>query len=102
MKYDTKKPMKYEVMPTINGTNLSVLLDMSLSVPIFFAQPKIIAIGNIDEKTSEINSKTMNLDMLNSPFSKDSTMHIIKNNGMQSIGGLVISEITLAVFNLFI
>ena len=89
-------------MPTINGTNLSVLLDMSLSVPSFFAQVNIIIIGKIDEKTSEINSKTMNLDMLNSPFSNDSTTHIIKNNGMQSIGGFVVSEIILAVFNLFI
>ena len=89
-------------MPTINGTNLPVLLDMSLSVPSFFAQVNIIIIGKIDEKTSEINSKTMNLDMLNSPFSNDSTTHIIKNNGMQSIGGFVVSEIILAVFNLFI
>ena len=48
--------MKYDTIPTINGTNLSSLLEMSLSVLIFLAQNTIIAIGRRDAKIREINS----------------------------------------------
>ena len=62
----------------------------------------MIAIGRIDAKINEINSRTMNLLKLNIPFSNDKTRQIMKNNGMQIIGGFVIVEIVLAIFNLFI
>ena len=62
----------------------------------------MMRIGNIDEKTSEIISRTMNLDILNMPFSYERTTDIIKNKGMQSIGGFVKSEILFAIFSLFI
>ena len=41
------QPMKYDIIPTIRGMNLSDLFEMSLSVPIFLAQPSIITRGNI-------------------------------------------------------
>ena len=94
--------MKYDMIPTTRGTKRSVRFEMSLSVPIFLAQASMIAIGNIDEKTSEISSRTMNLDMLNMPLSYESTIDIIKNKGMQIIGGFVKSETRFAIFSLFI
>lgn len=98
----TKNPIKYDIIPTISGVYLSDLLDMSLSVPSFFAQNKIIAIGNIDANINEINSKTMNLLKLNCPPLNDSIRQIIKNNGMQIIGGFAIVDMVFAIFNLFI
>ena len=44
----------------------------------------------------------MNLDILNSPYSNDRIMQMIKNKGMHRIGGLVNADIVLATFNLFI
>lgn len=85
--------MKYETIPTTSGVYLSLLFEMSLSVPNLRAQYKMIAMGNIDAKTSDINSKTRNLEKSKTPFLKDNIIHIIKNNGIQIIGGLVIVEI---------
>lgn len=99
---DVKNPMKYDIIPTTNGVYLSWRFEMSESVFSFLAQNTIIAIGNIDANTNEINSKTINLFMSNVPFSKDKIKQIIKNNGIQMIGGLVNVEIVLAIFNLFI
>ena len=98
---DMRNPMKYDISPTISGVNLSLLLEMSLSVPSFFAQYNMIAIGRTDAKTSEISSRAMNLDKLKTPSSNDSTIHIIKNNGMVIIGGFVKVDILSAIFNLF-
>ena len=85
----TRKPMKYETIPTINGMYLSDLLEMSLSVPSFLAQNNMIAMGSMDAKISETTSNVMNLLKLNPPPLNESIMQIIKNNGMQMIGGLV-------------
>ena len=94
--------MKYDIIPIIRGMYLSDLFEMSLSVPIFLAQNNIIAMGNMDANIIETNSKTMNLLKLNSPPLKDNIKHIIKNNGMHIIGGLVSVDIVFAVFSLFI
>lgn len=85
-------------MPTINGVNRSVLLDMSLSVPSFFAQYRMIAIGSIDVNISDIISnvrKSVKLCL------NVNVKQIIRNNGMHIIGGLVIVEIFFAIFTLF-
>ena len=89
-------------MPMISGIKRSCLLEMSLSVFNFLAQNRIIAIGKIEAKTSEINSKTTNLYKSKTPFSKESTIHINKNNGIVIMGGFVIAEIISAIFTLFI
>lgn len=94
--------MKYDTIPTISGMYLSDLFDMSLSVPSFFAQNNIIAIGNIEAKINDIASNLTNFVKSNSPFVNDNVKQIIKNNGMQMIGGLVNVEIGFAIFNLFI
>lgn len=95
-------PMKYEMIPTIRGMKRSWRLEMSLSVLSFLAQNRIIAIGNIEAKTSETSSSDMNLLKLKAPFSNDKTMQIIKNNGIVIIGGFVTVEIIFANFILFI
>lgn len=89
-------------MPTTSGAYLSDLLDMSLSLPSLVAQNKMIAIGKSEAKIKDITSKTMNLDKSNPLLVKDKVREIIKNNGMQIIGGFVSVEIILAIFNLFI
>ena len=86
--------MKYETTPTIIGTNLSVLLEMSLSVPNFLAHPRIIARGSTVAKIIDIASRMRNLLM--SPSASISDM--IKNSGMQMMGGLLIVEIMFAIF----
>ena len=68
---------------------------MSLSLPVLLAQYKIMAIGRIDAKIKEITSNSGNSHKL----SIDRIKQIIKNNGMQSIGGLVKVEMLLASFN---
>lgn len=93
--------MKYDTIPTIRGMYLSDLFDMSLSVPSFFAQNNIITIGNIEAKINDMASNLTNFVKSNSPFVKDNVKQIIKNNGIQMIGGLVNVEIGLAIFNLF-
>lgn len=90
------------MIPTINGMNLSDRLDMSLSVPSFFAQNNMIAMGSMDAKISETTSNDMNLLKSNTLPLNESITQIIKNNGMQMMGGLVNVEICLAIFNLFI
>lgn len=97
-----KNPMKYEMIPIIIGMNLSVLFEISLSLPIFLAHMKIIAKGRSEVKTNETISKTINSSRLNIPFSNDNARQIIINNGIQIIGGLVIKEMNLASFILFI
>jgi len=97
-----KNPMKYEMIPIIIGMNLSVLFEISLSLPIFLAHMKIIAKGRSVVKTNETISKTINSSRLNIPFSNDNARQIIINNGIQIIGGLVIKEMNLASFILFI
>ena len=67
------------MIPTIRGVYLSDLLDMSLSVPSFFAQNSIIAMGSIDAKISETASRTMNLLKSNPASLNDSAIQIIKN-----------------------
>lgn len=89
-------------MPTTSGAYLSDLLDMSLSLPSLVVQNKMIAIGKSEAKIKDITSKTMNLDKSNPLLVKDKVREIIKNNGMQIIGGFVSVEIILAIFNLFI
>ena len=97
-----RNPMKYDTIPTMRGMYLSERLEMSLSVPSFFAQNNIIAMGSIDAKINETSSRTMNLFKLNSPPLNDSIKQMIKNNGMHIIGGLVIVDIVFAIFSLFI
>ncbi|WP_305512797.1 MULTISPECIES: hypothetical protein [unclassified Methanobrevibacter] len=80
-------------MPTTSGAYLSDLLDMSLSLPSLVAQNKMIAIGKSEAKIKDITSKTMNLDKSNPLLVKDKVREIIKNNGMQIIGGFVSVEI---------
>ena len=94
--------MNYEMIPTINGMNLSDLFEMSLSVLSFLAQKRMIAIGNMEAKISEITSRTMNFPESNPFGPNDNVRQIMKNKGMQIIGGFVIVEILLAIFNLFI
>ena len=94
--------MKYDMIQTMSGMNLSDRLDMSLSVPSFLAQNNIIAMGSMDAKISETTSNIMNLLKSNPPPLNEIITQIIKNNGMQMIGGLVNVEICLAIFNLFI
>ena len=96
-----RKPMKYDMMPTMSGMYLSDLLEMSLSVPSFFAQKSMIAIGRMEAKISEMISMTMNLLKSNPSGVNDSVRHIIKNNGMHIIGGFVNVEIVFAIFNRF-
>ena len=67
----------------------------------FLTYFNMIAMGRTDAKTSEISSRAMNLDKLKTPSSNDSTIHIIKNNGMVIIGGFVKVDILSAIFNLF-
>ena len=94
--------MKYDIIPTIRGMNLSDLFEMSLSVPIFLAQPSIITRGNIDANIIETNSKTMNSLKLKFVPLNDRKKQMIKNNGMQIIGGLVNVDIDFATLSLFI
>jgi hypothetical protein len=68
---------------------------MSLSLPLLFAQYNIIAIGNTDAKIMESNSKIGNCHKL----LNDKVKQIIKNNGMQIIGGFVNVEIVFANLN---
>ena len=86
-------------MPTISGVNLSWRLEMSLSVLSFLAQNRMIAMGSMDANTNETASKTRNLAQSNPSLPNDNVRHIIKNNGMQMIGGFVTVEIDLATFN---
>ncbi len=95
-------PMKYDMIPTINGMYLSDLFEMSLSVPSLLAQNNIIAMGSADAKINETTSNTINLLKSNPLPVTDNVKQIIKNNGMQMIGGLVNVEMFLAIFNLFI
>lgn len=97
-----KNPIKYETIPIIIGIYLSVLFEMSLSLPIFLAHNKIITNGRSVVKTNETISNTINLFKLNIPFSNDNTKQIIINNGIQMIGGLVSTEMYLASFVFFI
>jgi len=53
----------------------------------------MIAIGKSEAKIKDITSKTMNLDKSNPLLVKDKVREIIKNNGMQIIGGFVSVEI---------
>ena len=85
------------MIPIIIGMNLSVLFEMSVSVPRRFAQNNIITIGRIDAKIKDITSST-----INSPIFSLIHKHIIKNKGIQIIGGLVSVEIILAILNLSI
>ena len=94
--------MKYDTIPTISGMYRSDLFEMSLSVPSFLAQKRMIAIGRSEANISEITSRTMNFEMSNPPAVNDSVKQIIKNSGMHMIGGLVNVEIRSAIFNLFI
>lgn len=80
-------------MPTTSGAYLSDLLDMFLSLPSLVVQNKMIAIGKSEAKIKDITSKTMNLDKSNPLLVKDKVREIIKNNGMQIIGGFVSVEI---------
>jgi hypothetical protein len=57
--------------------------------------------GNMDAKINETTSKTMNLLKSNPSLVNDNVKQIIKNNGMQMIGGLVNVEICFAILNLF-
>ena len=74
---------------------------MSLSVPSLFAQYNIIAIGNIEAKTRDINSSAMNLYASNAPLSNERTIEMTKNSGMHIIGGFVKVDILSAICNLF-
>lgn len=94
--------MKYETIPTIRGMYLSDLFEMSLSVFSFFAQNSMIAIGNIEANISETTSRTMNFPKSNPSAVNDNVRHIIRNRGMQIIGGFVNAEIFFAIFSLFI
>jgi methylglyoxal synthase len=94
--------MKYDMIPTMSGMKRSDLFDVSLSVPSFLAQNNMIAMGSMDAKISETTSNAMNLLKSNPLPLNESITQIIKNNGMQMIGGLVNVEICLAIFNLFI
>lgn len=87
--------MKYENVPTINGVKRSFLLEISLSLPLFLAQYRMIAIGKIEVKIIDINSKRGNC---HKSF-KDNVKQIIKNNGIQISGGFVKVEIVLANLN---
>jgi hypothetical protein len=58
--------------------------------------------GSIDAKISETISKTMNSLKSNLPALNDNVRQMIKNNGMQIIGGLVIVDIVFAASSLFI
>lgn len=89
--------MKYEIIPMINGVKRSVLFDMSLSVPIFLAHRRIIAKGNTEVKIIDINSSVKKLLL---GFFQVNIKQIIKNKGMQIIGGLVNVEIILAILYL--
>ena len=91
--------MKYDTIPTIKGMYLSERLEMSLSVFSFFAQKRMIAIGKMDANTNEMTSKTMNLPKSNPLGVNDNAAQIIRNSGMQMIGGLVNVEIVLATFS---
>lgn len=68
---------------------------MSLSLFVFLAQDNMIALGKIDAKIIDINSKTGNSHRL----LIDNVKQIIKNNGIHIIGGFVIVEIVLANLN---
>ena len=68
---------------------------MSLSLPLFLAQNNMIAIGKIDAKTRDINSKRGNSHKL----LIDNVKQIIKNNGIDIMGGFVKVEIVLANLN---
>ena len=83
------------MVPIISGVKRSSLLEMSLSLPLFLAQNNMIAIGKIDAKTREINSKSGNSHKL----LIDNVKHIIKNNGIDIMGGFVKVEIFLANLN---
>ena len=87
--------MKYEIMPTISGVNLSSRFEMSLSVLSFLAHRRMIAIGRADANINEISSRIINFEKSNDPFSNDNTKQIMKNSGMHMIGGLVNVEIIL-------
>ena len=69
---------------------------MSLSFPVFLAQKRIMAIGKIEANTMEINSRAGNSHRL----PHDNVIHIIKNRGIQIIGGFVKVEIVFANLNL--
>ena len=97
-----RNPMKYDIIPTINGVYLSLLFEISESVPSLLAQNSIIAIGRSEAKISEITSKTMNLLKSNPLLLNDSTEQMIKNSGIVIIGGFVIVDIVFAILNLFI
>ena len=70
-------------------------MEISLSLPLLSAQYKIMAIGNIDAKIIEINSKSGNSHKL----LIDKVKQIIRNNGMHIIGGFVNVEIVFANLN---
>ena len=94
--------MKYDMIPTIRGMYLSDLFEMSLSVLSLFAQNSMIAIGKIDANTTETASRTMNFPKSNPLGANDNAAQIIRNRGMQIIGGFVNAEIVLAVLSLSI
>ena len=79
----------------IKGIGRSCLLEMSLSLPVLLAQYKMIAIGSIDAKTIEINSKSGNCHK----SLIDNVRQIIINNGIHIIGGFVNVEIVFANLN---
>ena len=87
------------MMPTISGVYLSPRLEMSLSVPSFLAQYNMIAIGRMDAKIRETNSKTMNSDKSNPFGQNDNVKQIITNKGIVMIGGLVKVDTVSAIFN---
>lgn len=97
-----KKPMKYEIMPTISGMYLSERLEMSLSVSSLLAQKRIIAMGSMDAKIIDTTSRTINSPKSNPDALNDIMIHINVNNGMQIIGGFVNFETFSAIFNLSI
>ena len=85
----------------------SSLFDMSLSVFNFFAQYRMIAIGKIEAKTSEIISVIMNWLQLKLKLLVKGVpllariIQINKNNGMVIIGGFVKTDIVSAILSFF-
>ena len=69
---------------------------MSWSLPVFLAQDRIIAIGKIEANMSDISSIIGNCH----GSLTESAIQIIKNSGIETIGGFVNADIVFASLNL--
>ena len=78
----------------ISGTCLSSRFEISLSLLLFSAQYNMMANGSIVVKTNETNSRSGKSHRLLT----DNDRHIIRNSGIQIIGGLVKVDMLLANF----